>query len=407
MFTARSQAKGRARVALVAAAVGCALSSVSASAQTSFASGTEIIVPTVANISVYHSTIFVRNPNAGPITLDVRYYQSNQGTAPTGLRACAQLTVQANQSLNFDLGAQCGLNGTDDDFGMLILDDSAGTNPFFAYSRTQTADGIGFSVEGFPTANFSGAPADVLGLQKLAAAPNYRSNCFIASLGDAVNWQVQLVQSGTETVLGTVSGSLAPYENTRILDVFNAAGLVGDFSNVRATFTTPDNPAPAFAGFCTLETSSNGSADFRIAKSTDQLPSTGGGLGTLTATFSGDVQSLIVGTGEFEFVGSTSVPFAAPTTISVYGGGWFAKTSTGLGSVDMAICYQDQNGPGPITLLGATTSFTVTGATTFHSVANSGTLPAATYTIGLCAKNTGTNSVNKNGMSSGYIFTTP
>jgi hypothetical protein len=407
MFTARSQAEGRARYALAAAAVGCALASVSASAQTSFASGSEIVIPTVANISVYHSSVFVRNPNAGPITLDVRYYQSNQGTAPAGLRACAQLTVQANQSSNFDLGAQCGLNGTDDDFGMLILEDSAGTDPFLAYSRTQTADGIGFSVEGFPTTNFSGAAADVLGLQKVAAAPNYRSNCFVGSLGQAVNWQVQLVQSGSETILGSVSGSLAPFENARILDVFTAAGLVGDFSNVRARFSTPDSPAPAFVGFCTLETSSNGSADFRVAKSTDEPPSSGGGVGTLAATFNGDVQSLIVNTGVFEFLSSTSVPFAATTTISVYAGGWFAKTSTGLGSVDMGVCYQDQNGPGPVTLLGSTTSFTVTGASTFHSVSTSGSLPPATYLIGLCAQNTGSNSVNKNGTSSGYLFTMP
>ena len=131
-----------------------------------------------------------------------------------------------------------------------------------------TPDGIGFSVEGFPTENFSGSPANVLGLQTLAAAPTYRSNCFIGALSQPVNWQVSLVQGGTETVLGSTSGTLAAFETTRILDVFNAVGVSGDFSNVTAKFSTPDNPAPPFVGFCTLETSSNGSAGSRGAKAT-------------------------------------------------------------------------------------------------------------------------------------------
>jgi hypothetical protein len=337
----------------------------------------------------------------------VRYYQSINGTAPSGLRACSQVSLPANQSSSFDLGTQCGLNNTDDNFGMLVLADSAATNPFFGYSRTQTPTGIGFSVEGFPSESFSGAPADVLGLQKVAAAPNYRSNCFVSALADPVNWQLDLVQSGTETVLGSTSGSLAAFETTRILDVFSSLGLVGDFSNVRATFSTPDNPAPSFAGFCTLETSSNGSADFRIAKSLAQPPNTGGGGQTLAATFSADIQSLIAGTGTREFIGSTSITFGAPTDVSVYAGGWFAKTSVGIGNANIGICYQDQSGPGPLTVLGTTNSFTVSGASTFHSVSASGTLPAATYNIGLCAENTGVNNVNKNGTSSGYLFTTP
>jgi len=390
---------------MVAAAVGCALATSTATAQSTFGSGTKIVFPTVANISVYQTTVFVRNPNPGPITLDVRYYQSINGTAPSGLRACSQVSLLANQSSRFDLGAQCSLNNTDDNFGMLVLEDSAATNPFFGYSRTQTGEGIGFSVEGFPIESFSGAPADVLGLQKVAAAPNYRSNCFVASLDTPVNWQLDLIQSGTETVLGTTTGSLGALETTRLLDVFSALGLVGDFSNVRAKFSTPDNPAPSFVGFCTLETSSNGSADFRIAKSLAQPPNTGGGQ-TLAGTFSGDIQSLVTGSGR-QFIASTSIAFGASTDISVYGGGWFAKTSVGPGTADIGICYQDQNGPGPLTLLGSTNSFAVSGAPTFESASASGTLPAATYTLGLCAQNTGTNNVNKNGTAAGFVFTTP
>ena len=403
-----SMAKLRRHYLLAAAAVGCALGSIPAAAQTSFASGTEVVIPTVANISVYHTQVFVRNPNPAPITLNVRYYQSIDATAPAGLRACTQVALLADQSSSFDLGAQCGLNGTDDDFGMLVLEDAAQTNEFFAYARTQTPDGIGFSVEGFPSGNFSGAPADVLGLRALAAAPNYRSNCFVSTLADAVtDWHLDLIQSGTETVLGSTSGSLGPFQTTRILDVFASLGLSGDFTNVRATFSTTDVSQPSFIGFCTLETSSNGSADFRVAKSMTPPPPPPSGL-ALAGNWNSTIQSLLAGTPGPEFVGSTSVTLAATSNVSVYGGGWFAKQSSGLGSIDLGICYQDQSGPGPITVLGSlTTGIVINGADTFHFATASGILAAGTYTVGLCAQNTGVNSVNKNDHSSGYIFTTP
>jgi hypothetical protein len=241
--------------------------STSVVAQTTFGTGTQMVIPLAANISVYHTSVFVRNPNAAPILVNVKYYQSINGAPPAGLRSCTPLSLQANQSSSFDLGVACGLTGANDDFGMIILEDSVGTNPFFAYSRTQTPSGIGFSVEGFPVSNFTGASAEVLGLQKVSAAPNYRSNCFIGALGQQVHWQMQLIQGGAETVLATTSGLLSPYQFTRILDIFTSLGLAGDFANVRAIFTTSDSPAPPFLRFCTLETSANGSADFRIAKS--------------------------------------------------------------------------------------------------------------------------------------------
>jgi hypothetical protein len=251
------------------------------SAQTTAGSGTVVVLPTVANIAVYATEVLVRNPNATGITLNVRYYQSNDGTPPAGLRACAQLSVPASTSLSFDLGTQCGLSGAVDNFGMIILEDAASpkVHPFFAYSRTQTPTGIGFSVEGFPAGTFSGAPANVLGLRTSSAAPNYRSNCFVASLGEPVNYQIRLWQGGVspETPIGgQITGSLGAYQTHRILDVFAAAlnvavGSAGNFANVRANFTNSSGNGAALIGFCTLETSANGSADFRIAKSDDAL----------------------------------------------------------------------------------------------------------------------------------------
>ena len=399
------RAKPSLRYTLAAVAVGSALASATAAAQTSFASGTQIVLPLAANVAVYHTTVFVRNPNVGPITLNVRYIQSNNGTAPTGERSCPDVALAANESATFDLGAQCSLNGVDDDFGMLILQDSDGSNPFFAYSRTDTPEGVGFSVEGFPSENFSGSPADVLGLKTTAAAPNYRSNCFVGSLGDAVNWQIQLYQSGSETLLGTVNGSLGAFQTTRVLDVFTAAGLAGDFSDVRATFSTADAGPPSFVGFCTLETSANGSADFRVAKNLD-VPSGGGGG---APAFGGswhldDVQALLPSTGVYEFIGSTTVTLASPSMLSGFASGWFAKQSAGTGSMSLAVCYQDQSGPGPITVLGTATTISISSTATYNAANGTGSVPAGTYTVGSCAQNLGVNSVNKSVHSSGAVF---
>jgi len=254
-----------------------------ATGQTSVGSGTVVVIPTAANISVYSTEVFVRNPNANSITLNVRYYQSNDGAPPAGLRPCTSLFVPALTSLSFDLGSQCSLNNVSDNFGMFILEDAATPriNSFFAYSRTQTSTGIGFSAEGFPIGNFSGAPANVLGLRTSSGAPNYRSNCFVAALGESVDYQIRLWQGGVspETPIGgQITGTLGPYQMDRILDVFAAAlgvpvGSAGNFTNVRANFTNSTGDGAGFIGFCTLETSANGSADFRIAKSDDGFDS--------------------------------------------------------------------------------------------------------------------------------------
>jgi hypothetical protein len=137
-----------------------------AGAQTTAGAGSTMIVPTAANIAVYSTEVFVRNPNSNDLNIAVNYVQSNDATPPAGIRPCSGLFVPARTSVSFDLGSQCGLTNAQDNFGMFILQDTStpAVNPFFAYSRTQTPDGIGFSVEGFPIGNFSGASSDVLGL---------------------------------------------------------------------------------------------------------------------------------------------------------------------------------------------------------------------------------------------------
>jgi len=249
--------------------------------QTTAGSGTVIVLPLASNIpGAYKTTVFVRNPNAIQITLDVRYYQSDSATPPgTGSPlTCSPLTVPANAAITFDLASQCTFSGTDN-FGMIILEDVTSTfktNTFFAYSRTEQPVGgpqpfNGFSVEGFPVGNFSSAQAEALGLKKTTAAPHYRSNCFVGALNEPVTYQILLFQGDTGALIGTIPSSpttLAAYHTVRYLDIFNAALLPDqDYSNIRAKFVNSANSA--MIGFCTLETTDNGSADFRVAKSDD------------------------------------------------------------------------------------------------------------------------------------------
>lgn len=251
----------------------------SGTAQTTAASGTVIVLPLAAYIpGAYTTTVFVRNPNTSAITINIRYYQSDSAN-PVGTGtplACGQLSIPANLAVTFDLGAQCGsaFTGTDN-FGQILLEDVTGiykTNTFFAYSRTESPTGNGFSVEGFPVGNFSSATAESLGLKRTLGAPHYRSNCFVGALNETVNYQIELRQGETGALIGSgvIAGTLAPYHSIRYLDIFNAVpggNTNTAYANVRAKFSNSSNSA--MIGYCTLETSDNGSADFRVAKSAD------------------------------------------------------------------------------------------------------------------------------------------
>jgi hypothetical protein len=254
---------------LAAAAV---LPGFSAQAQTTAASGTIIVLPIAASIpGAYATTVFVRNPNVAAITLNVRYYQADNASPPGDGNplTCTPLTVGGNLAVQFDLGTQCTFVGTGN-FGQLVLEDVTSTykiNSFYAYSRSQESNGNGFSVEGFPVGNFSSSSSDVLGLKATTTAPHYRSNCFVGALAEPVNYQILLVQGENGAVLGSLTGSVGAYHMVRILDVFASAGLGATQDNVRATFSNTSNDGAAYIGFCTLESSDNGSADFRVAKS--------------------------------------------------------------------------------------------------------------------------------------------
>ena len=98
----------------------------------------------------------------------------------------------------------------------------------------------------------------------------YLSNCFVGSLGEPVDVQIAIYDSAG-TLLGATQVSLGKFETSRKINVFKEAGLApGAYSNIRATFTNSGGQAvpPSFR-YCTMESRSNSSADFRIAKSID------------------------------------------------------------------------------------------------------------------------------------------
>lgn len=255
--------------------------SAAAQSQTSAGAGTVIVMPLLAFTQSFTSEVTVYNPNANAITLHMQYHEANNANAP-GSYDCGSFSVPAGQSLALTFGPACPpTTGGTTHFGMLILqheDPVNQTDFFYAYSRVQTPQGVGFSTEGFPIGNFSGDISYAVGLRKSSATPFYASNCFIAALGEQIDYTLTLYDGndGAESSpLGTVSATLLPFDSHRYTDVFARLGVAGDHSNVRAKFEVAaidaNGTVPAYIGFCTVQESVTFSADFRIAKSRDAL----------------------------------------------------------------------------------------------------------------------------------------
>ena len=246
-------------------------------AVTTAGAGTTIVVPVVASTGSYVSEVAVYYP--GPvsgsttsISINVSYYEAN-GLSSPGLKPCTALTLAIGETQSFQLATQCTL-GAGSHFGLLVLQDAANppVNYFYAFNRTQSVGSQqGFSIEGFPAGNFSGQTANAVGLKRVAAAPGFQTNCFVASLGEAVNYEIDLLDHTGATLGTAITGSLGPWQIQRYLDIFSAAGAAaGDYTNARAQFTATNSPAvPALLGFCTVQDNVYFGADFRVAKSRD------------------------------------------------------------------------------------------------------------------------------------------
>jgi hypothetical protein len=233
------------------------------------------VVPVIAQTGSFGSEVTAYNPNAGTISVNVAFYDANNTSSP-GLKTCTALTLAAGQSVQFSVAGQCTLPGGSN-FGLLILSEATGTQRFYGYARTQTPQGVGFSTEGFPIENFNDQLQHATGLKRVAASgslPAFQTNCFVGTLGDAVDYELRLFNgtSGAQ-IGGTLSGSLTAYQQYRYLDVFAQAGAAaGDYTNVRAQFTNLTGAEKKLIGICTVQENTSFSADFRVAKSYGGTP---------------------------------------------------------------------------------------------------------------------------------------
>lgn len=270
--------------------LGCLAVPMTTMAQATAGRSSSIVIPVVAKTASFESEVFVRNPSDGANTIDVNvfYFEANNLAPPGGGLDCGFITINRDTTSSFKLGTQCPTLGAGSHFGLLVLEDHATQklNTFSAFSRVQhVITNQGFSIEGFPEHVFSGRPAGVIGLKRVAspfptqALPGSLPNCYVGSLGDPVSYIIAVVEGfdGSLQIGGNITGTLGPYELVRYLDILKAAtedlGLpaVGDKVNFRVRFNNTDPVGePAFIAFCTQQENFALGADFRIAKSDDE-----------------------------------------------------------------------------------------------------------------------------------------
>jgi hypothetical protein len=260
-----------------------------AAAQSTDGYHADLVLPVVVDTASYTTRITFSHQNGNPTAIRLTYLPA-EGTTQASELECGSFSVGAIGSKSFaSLRAACPGLPTGSQFGMLRarLADPAqaaadtSTFSFAAYARVDSAQGIGFAVEGFATHSLSAAGTRVLGLRRTAAtalSPAFQSNCFVGRLdrlagppGFAspanVNYRLHDA-SGIE--IGTGALQLQYGRLVRLLDVFAAAGVpAGDYDNVAIEFDATGGGGagrPGIATFCTLQENTHFSADFRIGK---------------------------------------------------------------------------------------------------------------------------------------------
>ena len=110
----------------------------------------------------------------------------------------------------------------------------------------------------------------------------------------------------------------------------------------------------------------------------------------------------------YVFAGPTAtVTLPASGTVAAYGSATFARQSGPTVQPSIAVCYQDQSGPGPVTTMGTPTLVSVSTDLVSFGQSGSATVPAGTYNVGFCIQNNSAGSLNKNDTTSGFAIVTP
>ena len=371
-------------------------------AQTTAGTSTVIVVPVVAQTASFASEVTLFNPNVEAISVAIHYYDANNLTT-AGPKSCNLITVPAGSSVQFGLAAQCTLESESSHFGLLVASEQTQTQEFHGYVRTQNPQGIGFSTEGFPREHFSDATAHATGLKRTAAAPGvppFQTNCFAASLGQAVNYELRLFDGTSGAQIGsTVAGSLAADQQYRYLDVFGQFGVnapAGDLTNVRAEFINLSGGGVPLIGFCTVQDNQTFSADFRIAKSVSaavnaNVCALGNSLATAdSATFVGSYSSIALGAdglpvvsyydnsnGDLKVVKCGNAACSdgnAITTVDSAGTvGWFTSITRGADGLPVISYYDYSNGDLKVAKCGNAACSSGNTITTVDSADNVGT----------------------------------
>ena len=233
--------------------------------------GTSIIIPLVASTASFTSEVTVKDESGTAHSVSMTFYEAQTSATP-GTRTCSPISLSAFQVTTVSVAAQCALAGNH--HGFVILRD-ASDNWFFAFSRTQNPQGIGFSVEGYPLGHIGGGDpfSEVGGIKRKAASgasPAYQTNCFVVTLDDPVTYAVS-VDDGNGS--GTLVDSLGAFQMKRYLDIYAATGApAGDHANTTVTFEKIDAAQfpDTLIGFCTVQDNTSFGADFRIAKTLNE-----------------------------------------------------------------------------------------------------------------------------------------
>ncbi len=238
------------------------------------------VFPIAVDSAAFTQRFTFRNPDAAAaITLAVKYFPGT-GTSQATAIACPAVVVPINGQVVFaSLRDLCPTLAAGSQYGFVYTNDSNATRkrPYAAYSRVSNAQGIGFSVEGFPAHTFTSADGVVTGVRRIAAsagAPAYQTNCFVGKMNDVnpgvlVTSQVLVTvrDSAGNTLGATTTFDVVPGTLTRLLDVFGAVGApAGNYNDARVSFEESGTGEPGIISFCTVQDNTSFGADFRVSK---------------------------------------------------------------------------------------------------------------------------------------------
>ena len=253
---------------------------------------TQIIIPSAATTQSFKSEIILKDQSGTSRSISMTFYEAQTSATP-GAKPCMAVALAPFETKTVTLAVQCGTLTAQSHHGFVILTDASANRDklFYAYSRVSNPEGIGFSVEGYPIGHLGGGESysEVAGIKRKAATastPAFDTNCFVATLDDAVDYAISIDAAGAQPIVG----SLAPFQMRRYLDIYASAGATpGDYENTTVTFQKIDPgqfPATLLT-FCTVQDNTSFGADFRIGKNWNAADPTRFRLNCFAASYGG------------------------------------------------------------------------------------------------------------------------